>query len=296
MSMTYQSASGSSFIGKLGKAIARLVLATCAAAAPASAQVSESVDSSLLENWRLSTGNIIRFCQYEAAPTFEFDRALAEAMAQRLLVGSEFEGLGASYGIGGEYAAEDLFISLTNRGDVVMGMGLAANLYPVEFTATRSYVGFPYVLVVDDEDIEALREIPSDQRVGALVGSFGFRALVRYIATMPEDRQWQALPYGSTELMITRLLDDTIGGMVVYGPSFLQHRHQAPRQAELYVRPLPAEMAANVEIGAVMLSRNAYLRTLLDQAITDMVADGTIQQLLVETGLDTVPHAPGGFQ
>lgn len=284
-----------SFWSRAAKSAAALVLAAFSAT-PASAQVSENVDASLLEAWRLNTGNMVRFCQFESSPTLDFDRAIAQAIADSLLVNTEFTALGASYGIGGEYAAEDLFVTLTNDCDVMLGMGLAAGMYPVEFIATRPYIGFPYVLAVTDTEIESLADIPGDRRIGALVGSYGLSAMVRYSATLPADQRWQMLPYGSTELMMTRLFDGTIAGMVVYGPSLVQYQRDNPIDGELFIRPLDAQIAANVDIGGLMLARNSYLRTLVDQAIGLMAEDGTIAALLAEYALDTLSPSIGGYQ
>lgn len=278
------------------KVLHRTALAFLALAAPAFGQVSQNVDTSLLETWRLSSGNLVRFCQYETVPTFEFDRAVGEAIADRLLTNTEFLALGASYGIGGEYAAEDLYVTLTNDCDVMLGMGLASGMYPVEFIATRAYVGFPYVLAVADPAIQRLADIAGDRRIGAPVGSYGLVALVRYSATLPESRRWQVLPYGDMDLMTTRLLDDTIAGMVVYGPSLIQYQRDNALDGELSILPLDTQIAARVEIGGLMLARNSYLRTLIDQAIALMVEDGTIEALLAEHGFDTLSPAPGGYQ
>ncbi|WP_417579796.1 hypothetical protein [Pelagibacterium sp.] len=267
-----------------------------ASAGSAAGQVSNNVDRSLLESWRLTTGNIIRFCQYDGSPTQAFDRALAEAAAQQLLVNAEFTVLGANYGIGGEYAAEDLFVSLTNDCDVMLGMGLAANMYPVEFISTRPYVGFSYVLAVADETIDGLGDIEGGNRVGAPVGSFGFAALSRYIATLPAEQRLVALPYGETDLMVTRLLDGTISGMVLYGPTLAKFENENPIAGDIFIRPLADQIGANIEIGGLLLSRNGYLRTLLDEAITVMVEDGTVAALLADTGMDTIPTQPGGLQ
>ncbi|WP_421952928.1 hypothetical protein [Pelagibacterium sp.] len=289
------SAASTSFFGGWLRAALALSLSVTAGM-PAMGQVSNNVDRSLLDAWRLTTGNTIRFCQYDTSPTLEFDRALAEAAAQQLLVNAEFTVLGSAYGIGGEYAAEDLFVSLTNDCDVIFGMGLAANMYPVEFISTRPYAGFSYVLAVADADIEGLGDIEGGEKVGALVGSFGFGALGRYIATLPADQRLLALPYGDTELMVTRLLDGTIAGMVVYGPSLVEFRNEHPNEGEIFIRPLADQIGADVDIGGLLLTRNGYLRTLLDEAIALMIEDGTIAALLAETGLDTIPAQPGGFQ
>lgn len=290
----YSAAPLSSFRGWLRAALALVVATTTAG--PSLGQVSGNIDQSLLETWRLTTGNTIRFCQYEGSPTAEFDRALAEAIAQQLLVNAEFTELSSSYGIGGEYAAEDLFISLTNDCDVMVGMGLSANMYPVEFISTRPYASFSYVLAVADADIEGLSDIGGGERVGALVGSFGFSALGRYIATLPTDQRPLALPYGDTELMVTRLLDQTIAGMVVYGPSLVQFQRDNSVEDEILIRPLDAQIGVAVDIGGLMLARNGYLRTMLDDAISLMIEDGTVAALLSETGLDSAPAPSGGFQ
>ena len=278
------------------KFLRRAAIAVLALATPALGQVSENVDTSLLETWRLNSGNVVRFCQYESVPTFAFDRAVGQAIADRLLTNTEFLALGASYGIGGEYAAEDLFVTLTNDCDVMLGMGLASGMYPVEFIATRAYVGFPYVLAVADPEIERLTDIAGDRRLGAPVGSYGLVALVRYSATLPEAQRWQVLPYGDMDLMTTRLLDGTIAGMVVYGPSLVRYQQDNTIDGEISVLPLDAQIAARVEIGGLMLARNGYLRTLIDQAIALMVEDGTITALLAEYGFDTLSPAPGGYQ
>jgi polar amino acid transport system substrate-binding protein len=283
------------FLSRAAKSAAAVLLAAFSASG-ASAQITDRVDSSLLESWRLSTGNLIRFCQYESSPTFEFDQAVGQAIADSLLVSAEFTPLGDAYGIGGEYAIEDLFVSLTNDCDIMLGMGLAAGLYPVEFTTTRAYVGLPYVLAVADPEFEALTDIPGDRRIGALVGSYGFSALMRYRATLPADQRWQPLPYGDTDLMMTRMFDETIAGMVVYGPSLVEYLNENSIEGEIFVHPLEAQIAANVNIGGIMLARNSYLRTLVDEAIGFMAEDGTIEALLAEHGYETLAAAPGGYR
>ncbi|MEQ8165539.1 MAG: hypothetical protein RIC93_05620, partial [Alphaproteobacteria bacterium] len=72
------SAASTSFFGGWLRAALALSLSVTAGM-PAMGQVSNNVDRSLLDAWRLTTGNTIRFCQYDASPTLEFDRALAEA-------------------------------------------------------------------------------------------------------------------------------------------------------------------------------------------------------------------------
>jgi hypothetical protein len=82
----------------------------------------------------------------------------------------------------------------------------------------------------------------------------------------------------------------------VYGPSLAQFQSEHPIEGEIFIRPLADQIGANVDIGGLLLARNGYLRTLLDEAIALMIEDGTVASLLAETGLDTIPAQPGGFQ
>lgn len=260
----------------------------------ANAQVSESIDRSMLETWRLNTGSTVRLCQFSGVPTAEFDRSVGEAIADRLLLESEYTELGAGYGIGGEFAGQDLYVSLVNDCDIILGMGLGPNLYPEEFSPTRPYAGFSYVGVTTDPQVQRLADIPSDQRLGARVASFGYTTAMRYAATLPQDQRWQILPYGDIDLMVTRLVDGTLGGMVIYGPTLATVLAEQP-DLDLTQFSITPDTAAEIEIGGIMLTSNTYLRTLVDDAIASMIEDGTIESLIVEAGLDSVPYSVGGF-
>jgi polar amino acid transport system substrate-binding protein len=96
--------------------------------------------------------------------------------------------------------------------------------------------------------------------------------------------------------MMTRMFDETIAGMVVYGPSLVEYLNENSIEGEIFVHPLEAQIAANVNIGGIMLARNSYLRTLVDEAIGFMAEDGTIEALLAEHGYETLAAAPGGYR
>lgn len=285
-----------SFPHRLGTAIraAGLALALGLVASSGSAQVTDNIDRSLLNTWRLNTGSIVRLCQFAGVPTAVFDRSVGEAVADRLLLDSEYKVLGSGYGIGGEYAGEDIYISLVNDCDILLGMGIGPNLYPQEIATTRPYIGFSYVGVTTDPQVNRLSDIASDRRLGARVASYGHTAVQRYIATLPQSRRWQLLPYGDIDLMVQRLVDGTLGAMIIYGPTLAEVMAEQP-DLSLTLFSLQPETSAQMDIGGIMLTTNTYLRVLIDEAIVSLVADGTIEALIDEAGLSGIPHTPGGF-
>jgi len=93
--------------------------------------------------------------------------------------------------------------------------------------------------------------------------------------------------------MLTRLLDGTIVGMILFGPTFLQIAADRPEAAAVRVLPLDPVQGGFANIGAVLLAQSSFLRSEIDGAIASLVADGTIDRLLVSTGLGGVPAGPG---
>ncbi len=258
----------------------------------ASGQIAENVLPEQLENWRIATGDTIRYCHYPASPTAEFERALGEEIASRLLLASSFQSLPTGYGIDGQFFFEDLFIQLTNDCDIALGLAIEPGFFPVEFTVLQPYANFGYVLVVTDPSITGLRDIPRNERIGTEIGSRGETRLASYILTLPRDQQWQRLPYGDPELMLTRLLDGTISGMVLYGPTFARLRQGHPDE-ELHVLSLDPVQGASINVGGALLAERVFLRAVVDPVIGEMIEDGTIMQLLEEHGLADALATPG---
>lgn len=264
-------------------------------ALPASAQILENLaEPNLLETWRVNTGNVIRFCYYDNSETVAVDRAVGEAIAERLLLESRFSTLRSGHGIGGNFAADDLYISLVNDCDVALGMGLAADAYPPEFTVTRPYVGYNYLLIAADPAFARLEDVPRDRWLGTQLGSYGDYLLRQYLAVRPASDTWRRLVYGDVHLMLDRLLDGTLGAAIIFGPTLLRVYEERTDADGFHQLPLIPELAANVDIGGVLLSRSTFLRSEVDKAIADIVADGTVDAILADTGFDAIPSVAGG--
>jgi len=84
--------------------------------------------------------------------------------------------------------------------------------------------------------------------------------------------------------MTTRVLDGTIAGMILWQPALskiLQTRDDAQELRVIANTPIPA---SETRVGALVSSRNSFLRSQVDQAIDALVADGTITELLEKHG------------
>ncbi|MET3924173.1 transporter substrate-binding domain-containing protein [Devosia sp. 2618] len=266
------------------------------ATGPAFAQILEKLgDAHRLTPWLLNTGNTIRFCSYASSETRDLDIAVGEAIADRILLDSSFTSLKSGYGIGGEFADEDLYISLTNDCDVVLGMGLGSDAYPAEFTITRPYVSYGYLTIAADAELNSLNDLAATRKVGTQMLSYGAYLFRQYNAVRPADQRWTQLVYADMDLMLTRLLEDTVGVGIIFGPSWRQLRQQRNDSAQVKVLDPVPELASMLNVGAVLLSNNVFMRTEIDKAITDLVDDGTMAAILVRTEFDAIGANAGGF-
>ncbi len=278
------------------KLLPRLLIVLLLFACPAPVafgQIAENVFPEQLEEWRRATGDVIRVCYLEESETPDFDMAVGETLADRLLLDVELVPMAGGYGIDAQFFYEDLYVRLTNDCDVAIGLTIGAGIYPTEFTVTRPYVNIGYVLGVIDPDYQGLLDIPRDRAIGTHLATRGEVRLVSYMNTLPREQQWLRLPYADPNLMLTRLLDGTIAGMVLYAPTLADLKRERPEAAEVRALSLDPVRGTDINIGGVLIADNLFLRTLLDQAIDDIVADGTIVELLQQNGLGEMPAVPG---
>jgi len=265
-------------------------------AVPATAQLADQIEGDRLQSWRVQTGNHLRLCVYPSSTTIEFDKAVGQAIAERLLLSPRFIDLPEGYGLDGEYAAEDFYVKLVNECDAALTMTIVPNAYPEDFTVTRPIAAFSYILVSDDPAITALTDIPATESLGGGVMTYGDYILGAHIRNLPKERQWRRIPFGTNEQMLGRLLDGTIAAMVIFAPDYQQllSRH-ADLADKLHVAPLKVELTSFLNRGAVLLAQNTFLRSEMDAAITDMMSDGTIDRILKDLGMDKYPVRAGGI-
>lgn len=277
-------------------AAAALLAAAVTAPSPSQAQIVDQIDGARLEQWRARSGNQLRFCRFPTADTAAFDEAVSRALAERLLLTPVFHDLKSGYAIGSEFAGEDFFVALTNHCDVAMTLTIAPNAYPQEFTVTRPIAAFTYLMVTDDADYQKMTDIPAGAAIGASMLTYGDYVFGVENRSRPADQRWQGIPYGTSEQMLTRLKDGTIEAMIIYAPAYAELVAAFPEEtADLRAIDFNVSQTPFLNRGGVMLGQNAFLRIELDAAIDEIVADGTLQQILDDLGMSAYPVMIGGI-
>lgn len=276
-----------------GLALPALVAAGAAlmgGVSPAVAQLADTVDRAGLNEWRLGRGNQLAVCHFRNSTMADFEIDLANHLAARLLLTPRLVELNSDFGIDGAELEQALYTALINECDMILGIRVGTTVFPAEFTVARPYVALDYVMVVKNPEYRVLGDIPRGRRLGSPMGTWGDLALARYVSTRPANDSWLRLPYGDHERMLTRLADGTIEAMMLFGPVYADMIRRRPADtAGLSLLELPQELSARSQLGALMLSRDRFVRMEVDRAIEDMQQDGTIRRLLDDNGLGMLP-------
>lgn len=230
----------------------------------------------------------LRFCVDPRDPGWEFDQAVGEAIAAALLLEPRVHVV-ADTNERAEF--EDIYRHLRIDCAVYFGFKLFAGGYPDWVTVTRSYLDTGYIFVAKQPAPASLGDIPRTEALGATIGSAADFRLVQYNNSLPSGQRWRRFPMSTDELALDAVLNDTVAAALVWAPSFYELSHTTrPDFADLaIVAPEPLTLPP-VEVGALLLSRDTFLRTNIDQAITALIEDGTIARIL--TDLDMPGSAP----
>lgn len=250
-----------------------------------SAFAQSSVPPELFNNTRRVAGDSLNVCFDKTTLSRPFDEAIAQAIGEALFVEiNVIDGFGG-YPLNGEGFIDELALAMNNTCDMFMGVSVSVNS-PISdaFSITRPYSSVPFVVAVANPDYQSLSDIPKDQRLGTAMASLGELALINWNLQQPEDQRWKRLPYADPQLMATRVVDGTLGGMVLWQPVLARLQADFEETKSLRIiesSPLPESM---VHVGALVSSRNNFLRDQVDQAIDALVADGTIDAIMEEFG------------
>lgn len=241
---------------------------------------SHGVPMELLRNTRRLDGDRLQVCADVSGRTMQFDKAVAQLIADALFLEMDFhEGFGG-YPTSGDGFLDELQIALTNTCDIVMGMTVQENSpFPEWAALSRPYVSLPYMLLVKD-DYKTLLDIPTERKLGTALGSMGERVFITWNEQLPKAQRYTRLPYADMKLMATRILDDSIAAGLIWSPSWAKLKSEMPEAAalkEISLQPVPKTVT---RIGVLMKTRDTYLRARIDEAIDALVADGSITKVI----------------
>lgn len=232
------------------------------------------------DEWKYGTrqdGTTLHYCIDDRDPDLPVARKIAQAIAGALLLEPK------EHAVGDDWAGEDLdnvYRVLIEDCDLFLGFKLIADAYPDWLTITRGYYRTSYVLVTADPGWTALADVPLTKVIGGTIGTSADIRLIQYVAALEPAQRWTHYPMASDEASLNGVANGTLGAAVVWGPSFWALQKGHPEFAKLRIiapKPLPA---TSIDVGAVLLTRETFLRANVDQAIAALTADGTIDTIL----------------
>ncbi len=232
------------------------------------------------EQWnigRRTDESKLRYCVDPRDPSWEVDGAIAEAIAQALLLEP------VRHVVESKIVLEDitkLYEILLKDCDLYMGFKLIPEGYPQWVTLSRPYYEAGYVFVTADPDIHALADLAPGRPIGATMGTMAHYRLVSYLIALPAEQRWPAYPFGTNDQTLKSLLEGTVDVALVWGPDFWSRQRSDPAYAGLHTidsAPLPP---TTIGVGVLMLAEQKFLRSGIDQAIAALSADGTFAKII----------------
>ena len=230
-----------------------------------------------------------RFCVDPRDPGWEFDKAVGEAIAESLLLEPQMHVITDT----NERAEfDDIYRHLLADCSIYFGFKLIAGGYPEWVTVSRAYYETGYVFVAKSPAPASLGDIPRGQAIGATLASSADFRLVQYNNALPEAERWKRYPMSTDQQALEAVLSDEVSAALVWAPSFYELGKTRPEIAALQTIASPAPLTIPpMPVGAILLSRDIFLRNSMDQAITALVADGVIADLLAAQNMPgSAPH------
>jgi polar amino acid transport system substrate-binding protein len=226
---------------------------------------------------RRQDGATLHYCVDERDPDLPVARKMGQAIAGALLLEPK------EHAVGEDWSGEEIdqvYQVLLETCDVFLGFKLIADAYPDWLTITRGYYRGSYVFVTADASWKSLADVPRSRVIGGTIGTSADIRLMQYLTALKPAERWSHYPVASDEAALRDVVAGKLAAALVWGPSFwgLQKADAAFAKLQIIApKPLPA---SSVDVGAVMLARETFLRANLDQAIAALTADGTIESIL----------------
>jgi polar amino acid transport system substrate-binding protein len=256
--------------------------------------VAQSSTPFVVDAWRFGTHEAnatLGYCIDARDPDWPVARQIAAAVAAALLLRAEEHLIGddpKTADMSGE-DMDDIYRLLIQHCDVVFGFKLVPDAYPAWLTITRPYYRAAYIYAAADPSWRSLSDMPVARAIGATIGTSADMRLSQYILAVPAAQRWDKYPMSSDEAALRAVIKGTTGAALVWAPAFWALRAADPAFSalrEIKPAPLPVSTA---DVGAVLLSRQVFLRSSIDQAIGSLTKDGTIARILTDAKFPGTP-------
>jgi len=246
-----------------------------------------AVPPELLQFYR--SGGEVRFCINAASSLAEFDRALAQTLADSLLIPAEFDEIvdvEPPFPFDYRFTVDeaDLFVKVNNDCDAVMGYRLPrSGLIPDWLIVSRPYLESDMVLGVVDPNVERFADLPEGARIGSRIGTAGdtqFRSYLQALPREPVDR----VPYVANDILLEDLASGALDGVLIWEPALYLAGGGDPATLGIHTATLPFDIEA-ITFSVALKSDGQFLRSLIDEAIALVLESGVLAELLAEFGL-----------
>lgn len=249
----------------------------------------EGISDQDLRNQRRTLGDSISFCVNATSLLADFERALAAELSQSLLLDYEiFEinTIPATPAYDFRLTLDDLQIYrlLSQRCDALLGFTLLAE-YPNWMAPSAVYLSTPTVLAVRDGEYGSLEEIPPGQAIGTRAFSLSDGFLLSYLQSLPLSSRLSRMVYPDNRLLIERLMDGSVEAILIWEVAIRFYQAEHPDAAPVdIIEALPFTIAPTQFVLALPPQEH-FLNLMLDQAIAELHADGTIERLAIAHGI-----------
>lgn len=228
----------------------------------------------------------LRYCVDKRDGDWEVAAAIADAIAAALLLEP------VRYVVESDLVQEDItrvYALMIKNCDIHMGFKLIPEGYSNWSILSRAYYDADYVFVTNKPELKSLADLPGGRPIAATIGTSAHVRLVSYLAAVPAEKRWPTYPMGTNQLALNSVLNGTADVALVWAPEFWARQKAGGAYADLRVidpSPLPP---TTLGVGALLLSDQTFLRSALDEAITALTADGTIQGIIDSFGFPATP-------
>ncbi len=220
----------------------------------------------------------LRYCVDTRDPDWEVAAAIADTIARGLLLEPQ------RYLVDTPVTVTDditrVYALMLQHCDIHMGFKLIPQGYESWITLTRAYYESQYVFVAADRDLRVLDEVSRTRPMGVTIGSSAHLGLLAYFRTVATGERWPIYPMGTDELALDALFNGVVDVALVWAPTLWARQRAEPAYAGLHaIEPNPVQ-PVTLGVGALMLADQTFLRAAVDEAITALTAEGTIDEIL----------------
>lgn len=242
-------------------------------------------------------GDRITFCLNPDALTASFDRALAQELAGVLLLEPRIHEVETwrptpplDYRL--PLNQNQTFMLLADHCNAFINFSISPHT-PEWMILTRPYYRSGFSFISTHPEVTSLQDLEPGERVGTRSQTAADISFATFIQSLDDGNRWSRAPYPDNALLLERLLDGTIRAAMIWDPALYVATDGDPESQGIRVISAGAYQPPATEFGLALRNQDAFLRTMLDEAIQYLIQDGTIESLLAQYGIRGTPAGTG---